>query len=213
MFRDRRHAGELLAERLEASGCQADLVLGVPRGGVVVAEPVAHRLGVPLNVVLAKKIGHPAQPEFGVGAVAEDGSWWLDPEWAGRLGLCGEPLQQTLESLRSAIGKSLARYRRVLPPPICRDRSVLVVDDGAATGGTLVAVARALRAAQARRVVIAVPVASDTAVEALQAVADEVHALLVPDDFRAVGEWYDVFDQTSEEEVLALLRSSGPQPR
>ncbi|HCE01567.1 MAG TPA: hypothetical protein DER07_11055 [Armatimonadetes bacterium] len=89
----------------------------------------------------------------------------------------------------------------------------MVADDGAATGGTLVAVARALRAAQARRVVIAVPVASDTAVEALQAVADEVHTLLVPDDFRAVGEWYDVFDQTSEEEVLALLRSSGPQPR
>lgn len=213
MLRDRRHAGELLAERLEASGCQADLVLGVPRGGVVVAEPVAHRLGVPLNVVLAKKIGHPAQPEFGVGAVAEDGSWWLDTEWAGRLGLSGERLERTLEDLKSSIRQSLARYRLLLPQPICKDRAVLVVDDGAATGGTLVAVARALRAAQAQRIVVAVPVASDSAMEALKAVADEVHALLVPEDFRAVGEWYDVFDQTSEEEVLALLRSSGPPPR
>ncbi|MEJ5170610.1 MAG: phosphoribosyltransferase family protein [Fimbriimonadales bacterium] len=213
MFRDRQHAGELLAELLDASGCRADLVLGVPRGGVVVAHPVAIRLGVPLNVALAKKIGHPAQPELGVGAVAEDGSWWLDPEWSQSLGLTGDRLEQTLNRLRDAIRTSLARYRQILPAPACRDRSLLVVDDGAATGGTLLAVVRALRSGGARRVLVAVPVASDSAVEALRSVADEVHALMVPKDFRAVGEWYDAFPQTPEDHVLELLRSSVPPPR
>ncbi|MCX7800169.1 MAG: phosphoribosyltransferase family protein [Fimbriimonadales bacterium] len=208
VFRDRAEAGERLARRLTTLGWEADLVLGVPRGGVIVAAPVAASMAAPLNVAVVRKIGHPAHPEFGLGAVAEDGSYWLDPEWAERCGLAGDRLDQILLRLRSEIEAVAARYRRVVPPPRLEGRSVVVVDDGAATGGTLVAVCRALRATGPARLGIALPVASDSAVEALQRVADDLEVLIVPPNFRAVGEWYDRFGQTSEEEVVACLEAA-----
>lgn len=212
MFRDRTDAGRRLADRLRALGWQADLVLGVPRGGVLVASPVAKALCAPLNVAVVRKISHPSHREFGVGAVAEDGSFWLDPEWAERAGMVGGRLEETLARLRGEMETSVAMYRRILPPPCVKGRCVVLVDDGAATGGTLAALCLALRSAGPARLVVALPVASDSAAMTLRSVADDLEVLHLPPDFRAVGEWYENFGQISDAEAIACLREEGANP-
>lgn len=201
-FRDRRHAGALLAEALKPLGLEAPVVLGVPRGGVVVADEVARALGGTLDVVLARKVGAPGNPEFALGAVGGKGDLILMPyakTYADESYLLREAARQ-----RETLRKRAERYRKVRPKVPLKGRDVVLVDDGVATGSTLEAALAAVLAEGPRRVVVAVPVGSPEALGRLKEKA-EVVALSVPEDFAAVGAYYLDFGEVTDEDVEALL--------
>lgn len=204
-FLSRQDAGIHLARRLHADQVAVDLALGLPRGGVVVAAEVARELQRPLDVLIVRKIGHPWHREFAVGALAEPDIVILDNEVLGqwpdaRLELDAVIAEET-QRLKDYVAKFRTRGGRDM-----KGKSVVLVDDGLATGATVEAAFLAARARQARRIVVAVPVASDSAVERLARLGCEVTALLVDPDFKAVGEYYDQFDQTTDDEVQKLLQ-------
>jgi putative phosphoribosyl transferase len=207
-FPDRRTAGLLLADRLESFAASRSAVLALPRGGVPVAIPIGQRLGAPVDVLVTRKIGYPPQPELGVGAIAEGGEPVYDEGMLVALGLRAGDLSETAGLERAEVSRRVRVYRRGKPLPVLMGRCVMVIDDGLATGVTARAAVRAVRAMGAARIVVAVPVASVPAVEALQAETDEVVTLVTPRRFRSVGEWYASFGQLSDDEVLALLDGS-----
>ena len=209
MFEDRLDAGARLAEALKEHAGPDTVVLAIPRGGVVVGEVVARTLGVPLDVVVPRKIGAPGNAELGLGAVAP-GVRVLDPWLIERLGVSEDYLEREIASQEAETTRRLQAYRAGRPPVDLRARTAIVVDDGVATGGTAVAALRWARAQGASTVVLAVPVAPPQTMARLRREADEVVALATPEPFFAVGEWYRDFDQTSDEEVVAALaRSAG----
>lgn len=205
MFQDRTEAGRLLAT---AIGAYADdptaIILGVPRGGVVVAAEVARILGLPLDVVVASKIGAPGNPEFAVGAVDADGAVMLN----ARAPMSGEYIRAAVEERREEIDRRLRAYRGDRPALGVRDRTTIVVDDGIATGLTARAAVGYLRRHGAARIVVAAPVMPPETAEVLGTEADEVVALATPLHFSAVGQFYVDFTQTSDAEVIALLAGS-----
>jgi len=206
-FATREEAGRKLGHFLANRCLGADLVLGLPRGGVVVAAEVARLLRLPLDVLVVRKIGHPWHREFAVGALAEGDVVVLDEASIGD----NSAVRLELQSVIAEETKRLREYRRKFRrgTPIERaGKTVIVVDDGLATGATTEVAVKAVRAQLARRVIVAVPVASTSAVERLAKVASEVIALLVDPDFAAVGQYYAEFSQTSDAEVQALLRES-----
>jgi len=201
-FRDRRHAGALLAEALTPLGLEAPVVLGIPRGGVVVADEVARRLSGELDVVLVRKVGAPGNPEFALGAVGEKGELVLKPyayQYADSSYLEREAARQ-----KDVIRKRSERYRKARPKVALQGRDVVLVDDGIATGSTMEAALGVVLSEKPRRVVVAVPVASPEAVERLKEKA-EVVALSIPPDFAAVGAYYMDFGEVTDEEVEGLL--------
>lgn len=204
-FVDRAHAGDLLGERLAALlGDQDVVVIALPRGGVPVAARVAARLDAPLDVVVVRKIGLPSQPEVAVGAVGEGGVIVINPAVARRLP--GAQLDELAHRQEAEVEARLARWRS--GPGLLgslRGRTVVLVDDGIATGATARAAAAVLRHHGPDRVVLAVPVAGREALETLAAEVDDVVCLLVPDDFRAVGLWYEDFAQVPDDDVRHLL--------
>lgn len=205
IFGSRHDAGEKLGHRLLGQGVEADVVIGLPRGGVVVAAEVARVLACPLEVVVVRKIGHPLHREFAVGALAEGGVVLLDERSIGP----SVAVRAKLEGVIREEKERLWQYQLKFHPAgefDFRARAALIVDDGLATGATMEVAARSVRKQGAREVVVAVPVASVSAVERLKAVADEVIALIVDRRFEAVGEYYEKFSQTTDEEVLELLR-------
>lgn len=209
IFEDRIDAGERLAEALKEYAGPDTVVLGIPRGGVIVAEVVARSLGVPLDVVVPRKVGAPGNPELGLGAVAP-GVRVLDPWLIGRLGVTEEYLEREIAAEEAETVRRLRAYRGDRPPLDLSGKTAIVVDDGVATGGTAVAAIRWARAQGAGTVVLAVPVAPPQTMERLRHEADRVVALATPEPFFAVGEWYRRFDQTSDEEVIAALgRAAG----
>lgn len=206
LYRDRRHAGQEVAARLQDLKGRRDLlVLGVPRGGVVVAHQIALALGAPLDVYLAHKLGAPGNPELAIGAISADGQVLVDEGLARAVGADEEYLQAEIARQKREMERRLARYRGSAPPQVMKGKTVILVDDGAATGATLLAAAKALRLAGPRMLIVAVPVASDEAAEKLSAEADRFVCPLVPDFFWAVGAFYQDFDQTTDEEVIRLL--------
>lgn len=205
IFEDRVDAGERLAEALKEYAGPDTVVLGIPRGGVIVAEVVARTLGVPLDVVVPRKVGAPGNPELGLGAVAP-GVRVLDPWLIERLGVTEEYLEREIAAEEAETIRRLRVYRGDRPPLDLTGKTVVVIDDGVATGGTAVAALRWARAQAAGRVVLAVPVAPPQTMERLRHEADEVVALATPEPFFAVGEWYRRFDQISDEEVIEALR-------
>jgi putative phosphoribosyl transferase len=219
-FPDRRSAGRALAAVLRRRFTGPDgqltlhdpLVLALPRGGVAVAFEVARDLAAPLDVLVTRKIGFPPQPELGVGAVAEGGDPVYDEALLGELGVSQQELAPVVERERAELARRVEVYRGGRPPPDVRGRSVIVVDDGLATGVTARAALRALRAAGAARTVLAVPVGPPGSLAALAAEADAVVALALPRGFRAVGEWYLSFSQLSDADVLGLLNQAAPGP-
>jgi len=209
MFEDRTDAGERLAEALKAHAGASSVVLAIPRGGVVVGEVIARTLGVPLDVVVPRKVGAPGNPELGIGAVAP-GVRVLDPWLIERLGVSEEYLEREIAAQEAETMRRLEAYRAGRPPVDLHGRTAIVVDDGVATGGTAIAALRWARAQGAATVVLAVPVAPPQTMQRLRHEADEVVALDTPEPFFAVGEWYRSFDQTSDEEVItALARTAG----
>ena len=203
-FASREAAGLKLAKHLRESSLEVDLVVGLPRGGVVVAAAVAHELNRPLEALVVRKIGHPFHREFAIGALAENGVAILNENIASRNAEFRSSVQQVIaeESAR------LAEYQTRFHPhgrPDFENRAVLLVDDGLATGLTTKAAVLSARKRRAGKVIVAAPVASLNAVELLESVADKVIALFVDADFDAVGRYYQTFSQTSDQEVIELL--------
>ncbi|MEV6167186.1 phosphoribosyltransferase family protein [Streptomyces sp. NPDC051954] len=215
-FRDRKQAGRELAERLrtlhEKGILPHPVVLALPRGGAAVAREVAHVLDAPLDVLVVRKIGAPFQEELGVGAIAGDDPPLFDERALDRLGLSEAALAGTVEREREEVRRREQRYRRGRPALDLRGRTVIVVDDGLATGATARAALRRVRRESPGRVVLAVPVCSPEAVALLRGEADDVVCLHRPEQFMAVGLWYENFDQLTDDEVLDALHASHTTP-
>jgi putative phosphoribosyl transferase len=211
-FHDRAEAGGRLADELARRGESAPggVVVGLPRGGVVVAASVAAQLGLPLDVVVVRKVGAPQQPELGIGAVAEGGVEVVARQRARDCGVDDEHFAQLAAAERARVEARVALYRQDRPRVALAGRDVIVVDDGFATGVTAQAAIEALRREQPARLVLAVPVAPPDVADIVGPAADAVVAVLTPSSFRAVGEFYDRFDQTTDAEVIALLHSPDP---
>jgi len=206
-FRDRTEAGERLGEALEERGIEADVVLAIPRGGLPLGRAVADALGAPLDIAVASKIGAPGNPEYAIGAVASDGSVWRNEAAIRATGADEEYFErQRREEMENARGKA-ERYRDGREPPELAGKTVVLVDDGVATGSTVRACLQQLRAADAGRVVLAVPVGPPDTVDELETVADEGVCLETPPGFRGVGQFYERFDQVSDEEAMTYLES------
>jgi predicted phosphoribosyltransferase/predicted alpha/beta-hydrolase family hydrolase len=205
VFDDRRDAGRRLAERLAPFAGERPIVVALPRGGVPVAVEVARALGAPLDLLAVRKLGAPGNPELAVGAVAEDGTGVLDGDMARRTGMTREILDRTLERESRELRRRTERYRDGRAAMDVRARTVIVVDDGLATGLTDLAAVRALRAAGASRIIVAAPVGSREAVARLFDQADEVVCHTVPRDLWGVGQWYRDFSPVEDAEVVALL--------
>ena len=211
-FRDRREAGRELAVAVGSLELEDPVVVGLPRGGVPVAYEVARALGAPLDVLVARKIGAPGNPEFAIGAVAEGGVRVLDHHTIGRLLIGHEELEYAIARALAELEERAGRYRGTREPIPVAGRTVIVVDDGLATGSTARAALRSLRGRGAGRLVLAVPVGSSQAVESLAPEADEIVCVLVPEDLWAIGFWYLDFGQTSDAEVAELLGRAPHEP-
>ena len=208
-FHDRTDAGRQLATRLTAFAGRSDvIVLGLPRGGVPVAHEVAAQLKVPLDVWLVRKLGVPGHPELAMGAIATGGIQVLSTDLIRDLGIPPALVEQVAVRERLELERRDALYRAGRRPVEVRDRTVILIDDGLATGSTMRAAVLALRQHAPARIVVAVPVGSREACEQLRRLADEVVCVSTPDPFDAVGLWYEVFSQTSDEEVIRLLATT-----
>ncbi len=205
-FDNREDAGRILAQRLDRYAGRDDvLVLGLPRGGVPVAGEVARALGVPLDVLVVRKLGAPGQPELAIGAIASGGVRVLSHDLISQLHVSESRLASEVEKQREELERRERQYRGDRPFPDLEGKTVLVVDDGLATGSTMEAAVKALRQHGPRAIVVAVPVAPRHVSAGLLSAADEFIAIYQPPDFMAVGQFYRRFDQTSDEEVRGIL--------
>lgn len=207
-FTDRVEAGHRLAEALEPLASEDVVVLAIPRGGALVGEVIAGALEAPLDVVVPRKIGAPGNPELGLGAVAP-GVRVLDEAAIRTLGVPRDYLEREIQAEEAEIRRRLEAYRAGRPPADLAGRVAVVVDDGVATGGTAAAALRWARTQGASRVILAVPVAPAAATARLAREADELVILATPEPFFAVGQWYEDFEQVSDEEVVGALARSG----
>ena len=208
-FADRRQAGRRLAVEVARLGLERPLVLGVPRGGVPVAAEVARALGGELDVIVVRKVGAPGNPELGLGAVGPEGEPYLDPRIMASVGPSDEHLEREVAAQREEARRRVLAYRGSHEQVTLAGRDVVVVDDGIATGGTVLAAGHILRAAGPRRLVLAVPVAPRESLTRVAEAYDEVVCPFTPDPYFAVGQWYDDFRQVTDAEVESLLSGSG----
>ena len=205
MFDDRTDAGRRLAALLVERGVEADAVLAIPRGGLPAGRAVADALGAPLDVVVAKKVGAPGNPELALGAAASDGTVWLNDDLIDRLDVDDDYLDRETERERDAAAETETTYREGRPPLDLAGARVVVADDGAATGATAMACLRRAAAAGAAHVTLALPVAPPDTVTALRGEADEVLVVEAPERFGSVGRFYRNFDQVTDEEARSYL--------
>ena len=207
-FADRHDAGRRLAAALERFRDQHPVVVAIPRGGVPVAAEIAQALEAPLDVTMVRKIGAPWQPEYAIGAVAEGGVRIVAEKDLELLGIGPTELNALIARAERELSERSERYRGDRPPIDVRDRTVLLVDDGLATGRTAKAAAKALRQRGAAHVVLAIPIAAAQSIRELEESVDEVVALQTPEHLLAIGFWYLDFSPTGDDEVATLLRGA-----
>jgi predicted phosphoribosyltransferase len=206
LFQNRCDAGRQLAPRLSEYANRPDvIVLGLPRGGVPVAFEVAARLKAPLDVFLVRKLGVPGHPELAMGAIAAGGVEVLSHDLILDLGIPAAMVQQVAARERLELDRRDQLFRGGRPPPIVRGLTVILIDDGLATGATMEAAIIALRRLEPARIIVAVPVGARDTCERLDRLADQLVCLSMPEPFNAVGVWYSEFGQTSDDEVRRLL--------
>jgi putative phosphoribosyl transferase len=205
-FRNRTEAGQLLAKKLTAYANREDvLVLGLPRGGVPVAFEVAKALNAPLDICLVRKLGVPGHKELAMGAIASDGVRVLNYDVVSWLNISGKTIDKVAEKELRELQRRERAYRGERPTADVRNRTIIVVDDGLATGSTMRAAVALLREQQPQSIVVAVPVAPSETCKALSAEVDEIVCLRTPEPFYAIGLWYENFAPTTDEEVCELL--------
>lgn len=205
VFSDRKEAGKMLASKL-TEYAEKSIVLAIPRGGVVVGYEIAHKLQVPLDVIVPRKVRAPFNPELAIGAVTEDGTTILDRQLVEYLGVSESHIKEESERQRQEIKRRLKVYRGDKPFPTLKGLHVIVVDDGVATGATVKAALASMRKKDPESVVLAVPVAPPSTLRELEKDADVVVCLATPEPFYAIGQFYKNFAQTSDEEVKRLLK-------
>ena len=208
-FQNRYEAGEFLGEQLTAYANRPDvIVLGLPRGGVPVAAHVARRLNAPLDVFVVRKLGLPGYPELAIGAIASGGVRVFNGDVLNSLRVPDEIINSVTAEEFQELQRRERAYRDDLPAPEVEGKTVIVVDDGVATGSTMVAAISALRQLNAKRIIVATPTIARATYDELQKYADDIVALLVPAEFYGVGQWYEDFSQTTDEEVRTLLAAA-----
>lgn len=210
-FRDRREAGRLLGEQLRHIVGADAVVLGIPRGGVIVARELAHAMGAKLDIILARKLRTPGHPELALGSVAEDGRLFLNQSVIRDLGVDDAYIEQERQVQLAEIRRRTALIRTVLPRLSVRGKVAIVTDDGAATGATFQAALWSARQEEPRQLIAALPVAPEETVRALALDADELICLRVPPFFAAVGQFYERFEQFEDAEIIEILREEGRQ--
>jgi putative phosphoribosyl transferase len=205
-FRDRSEAGEFLAEHLTTYANKPNvIVLALPRGGVPVGAQVARKLNVPLDVFVVRKLGLPGHPELAMGAIATGGVRVLNGDVVDSLRVSDEVIEAVTANEQRELARRERSYRDDLPPPEVEGKIVIIVDDGIATGSTMVAAVAALRQLGAGRIVVAAPTIARSTYDYLRKNADDVVTVIVPEEFYGVGQWYEDFSQTTDEEVHQLL--------
>lgn len=211
---DRRTAGRLLAQLLGSYARRPDtIVLALPRGGVPVAYEIARALDVPLDVLVVRKLGVPGHEELAMGAIAFGGAYVVDNDIVNQLHVTRDQIARVVEHERTELRRRQQAYRDDRPMPELENKTVIVVDDGLATGSSMVAAVRALRAYKPRRIIVAVPVGAFETCERVGREADGIVCMRTPEPFRAVGLHYADFSQTTDEEVRALLADADERTR
>jgi putative phosphoribosyl transferase len=208
LFSNRIDAGKQLAKALKGKVDKEAVVLAIPRGGVVVGFEVARELGLPLDIIVPRKIGAPDNPELAIGAMTQDGTIILDRDLMSYLGVSEAYIKNESERQKLEIERRLKSYRGNAANLNLEEHDVILVDDGIATGSTMKAAIASMRKSDAKRVIVAVPVGPPSTIEELKQMADAVVCLFMPEDFSAIGQFYEDFDQTSDEEVRNLLREN-----
>lgn len=208
-FFDRQDAGEQLAPLLSAYKKDKNaIVIGLPRGGVETAYAVALALQLPLDIICPRKIGAPMNPEYAIGAITESGQGFFDTRAIDMLGTTKQYIDEAVKKEIQKIQTRLALYRTGMPARNLHSKTVILVDDGLATGATMLAAIKTAKAEQAKKIVVAIPVSPRDTYLRIKNEVDEVQCLSVPDDFYAVGQYYRSFNQTSDEEVIALMKKA-----
>ncbi len=205
-FRNRQEAGKRLAKELRTHSFEDPVILALLRGGVPVAKEISMELSFPMDFWVVRKIGAPWQPEFSIGAIAEDEYIWLAAQTIEEMGISESELDAIIEGKKLELKERIFYYRGLHPRPKLSGRSVILVDDGIATGASMYAAASSIRQEQPRDITVAVPVASPNALSFLRNVVNIEISLLRPANFVAVGAWYEDFSQVSDEEVISMLK-------
>jgi putative phosphoribosyl transferase len=209
VFKNRKDAGQQLTNHLAGYvDLENVVVLGIPRGGVTVAFEIAEKLHAPLDVFLSRKLGVPGHEEFAFGAIAAGDGRFLDKQIIEAMGISAEQIERITQATKEKLEERARLYRNGRPPVHVEGRTVLLVDDGIATGASIYAAVRALQQMKPSRLIVAVPVAPASTSSWLRSVVDGLVVLYMPRDFYAVGQFYDCFSQVSDEEVVNLLRQA-----
>lgn len=208
-YQDRRQAGQVLAQALDAYADRDDvIVLALPRGGVPVAYEIAKALNAPLDVFIVRKLGVPGHTELAMGAIAMGGVTVFNQAIIEQLNISQDNIDSVIESEKSELKRRELAYRGDHPHPILTNKSVLLIDDGIATGATMRAAIKALKLSHAKELIVAVPVAAKDTCDEIATLVDQLYCPLRPIYFHAVGEWYDDFSQTEDDEVHTLLKDA-----
>lgn len=207
-FSNRVDAGKRLAQALKDFSSRNGLVLAIPRGGVVVGFEIAKALNLPLDVIIPRKIGAPYNPELAIGAVTEDGSAILDNNLINYLGVSPQYIEEESGRQKGEIKRRLKLYRQDSPYPSLKRLDIIIVDDGIATGSTMKAALASVKNQGAASIIVAIPVGPPSTIDELKKMANKVVCLYTPEYFQAIGQFYDDFSQTTDEEVISLLKEN-----